>query len=140
VAISPEFADHLRDLFGALGPVETRRMFGGAGVYLGDAMIALVIDDTLYLTLPTGFLGYVKRAGFQTDPLPQISAHDPKGTYDTEMLFSRNARSMVSSRQHDPLCPRYSQFPVQPCEPSPRPPAATLPGRQRIPGSLHSWR
>ena len=49
MAISPEFADHLRDLFGALGPVETRRMFGGAGLYLGDAMIALVIDDTLYM-------------------------------------------------------------------------------------------
>ncbi len=49
MAISREFADHLRDLFGALGPVETRRMFGGAGVYLGDAMFALVIDDTLYM-------------------------------------------------------------------------------------------
>jgi DNA transformation protein len=49
VALSPEFADHLRDLFGALGPVETRRMFGGAGVYLGDAMFALVVDDTLYM-------------------------------------------------------------------------------------------
>ena len=49
MALSREFADHLRDLFGALGPVETRRMFGGAGVYLGDAMIALVIDDTLYM-------------------------------------------------------------------------------------------
>jgi DNA transformation protein len=49
VALSAEFAEHLRDLFGALGPVETRRMFGGAGVYLGDAMFALVIDDTLYM-------------------------------------------------------------------------------------------
>ena len=47
MALSAEFAEHLRDLFGALGPVETRRMFGGAGVYLGDAMFALVIDDTL---------------------------------------------------------------------------------------------
>ena len=44
MALSREFAEHLRDLFGALGPVETRRMFGGAGVYLGDAMIALVIE------------------------------------------------------------------------------------------------
>ncbi|MFQ5565894.1 MAG: TfoX/Sxy family protein [Paracoccaceae bacterium] len=49
MALSREFADHLRDLFGALGPVETRRMFGGAGVYLGDAMFALVVDDTLYM-------------------------------------------------------------------------------------------
>ena len=49
MAVSPEFAEHLRDLFGALGPVRTRRMFGGAGVYLGDAMFALVVDDTLYM-------------------------------------------------------------------------------------------
>ena len=49
MAISPEFAEHLRDLFGAIGPIETRRMFGGAGVYLGDAMFALVVDDTLYM-------------------------------------------------------------------------------------------
>jgi len=49
VAVSPEFAEHLRDLFGALGPVESRRMFGGAGVYLDDAMFALVVDDTLYM-------------------------------------------------------------------------------------------
>jgi DNA transformation protein len=49
VAVSAEFRDHLRDLFGALGRIETRRMFGGAGVYLGDAMFALVVDDTLYM-------------------------------------------------------------------------------------------
>jgi DNA transformation protein len=49
VGLSPEFAEHLRDLFGALGPIETRRMFGGAGVYLGHAMFALAVDDTLYM-------------------------------------------------------------------------------------------
>ena len=49
MAVSPEFSDHLRDLFGALGPIRTRRMFGGAGVWLGDAMFALVVDDTLYM-------------------------------------------------------------------------------------------
>ena len=49
MAVSPEFSDHLRDLFGALGPIRTRRMFGGAGVWLGDAMFGLVVDDTLYM-------------------------------------------------------------------------------------------
>ena len=49
MAVSSEFAEHLRDLFVALGPAETRRMFGGAGVYLGDAMFALVINDTLFM-------------------------------------------------------------------------------------------
>ena len=49
MALSPEFSEHLRDLFGALGPIRTQRMFGGAGVYLDDAMFALVVDDTLYM-------------------------------------------------------------------------------------------
>jgi DNA transformation protein len=49
VAISPEFAEHLRDLFGTLGPFTVRRMFSGAGLFLGDAMFAIVIDDTLFM-------------------------------------------------------------------------------------------
>jgi DNA transformation protein and related proteins len=44
-----EFAEHVRDLLSALGPVRVRRMFGGAGVYLGDVMFGLISDDTLYL-------------------------------------------------------------------------------------------
>jgi DNA transformation protein len=49
VALSQEFSEHLNDLFGRLGPIHTRRMFGGAGVFLGNAMFALVVDDTLYM-------------------------------------------------------------------------------------------
>jgi len=49
MALSREFAEHLRDLFGALGPIATRRMFGGVGVYLGDAMFAIAVDDTLFM-------------------------------------------------------------------------------------------
>lgn len=49
MAIRSEFSEHLHDLFGRLGPIRTRRMFGGAGVFLGDAMFALVVDDTLYM-------------------------------------------------------------------------------------------
>ncbi len=49
MALSPEFSEHLHDIFGRLGPIRTRRMFGGAGVWLGEAMFALVVDDTLYM-------------------------------------------------------------------------------------------
>jgi DNA transformation protein len=31
-----------------LGPVRARSMFGGAGIYLGDTMFALIADDVLY--------------------------------------------------------------------------------------------
>jgi DNA transformation protein len=97
VALSREFADHLRDLFGALGPVETRRMFGGAGVYLGDAMIALVIDDTLYMKADAELaqvysqagsapFSYDTRNGVRTIPglmrLPDSALDDPDEALD----------------------------------------------------------
>ena len=97
MAISPEFADHLRDLFGALGPVETRRMFGGAGVYLDDAMFALVVDDTLYMKADAGLaqvyaeagsepFSYDTRTGTRTIPglmrLPDSALDDPDEALD----------------------------------------------------------
>jgi len=47
MAVSAEFAAHVRDLFGGLGPIDIRRMFGGAGVYLDDAMFGLIFEDGL---------------------------------------------------------------------------------------------
>ena len=47
MAVSAEFSAHVRDLFEGLGPIQIKRMFGGAGVYLGDAMFALIYEDGL---------------------------------------------------------------------------------------------
>jgi DNA transformation protein len=108
VALSPEFADHLRDLFGALGPVETRRMFGGAGVYLGDAMFALVVDDTLYMKADAELakvyaeagsapFSYETRNGLRTIPglmhLPDSALDDP----DEALDWAR--RSLIPAEQ-----------------------------------------
>ncbi|MEM1300203.1 MAG: TfoX/Sxy family protein [Pseudomonadota bacterium] len=49
MALSPELREHIRDLFAGIGPVQVRRMFGGAGVYLDDACFAIVIDDEIYM-------------------------------------------------------------------------------------------
>jgi DNA transformation protein len=38
-----------RELFAAIGPVEVKRMFGGAGVWAGGAMFALIDDGRIYL-------------------------------------------------------------------------------------------
>ncbi|MEM9370661.1 MAG: TfoX/Sxy family protein [Pseudomonadota bacterium] len=45
MAVSADYAEFIRDLFSGLGPIRTRRMFGGAGVYLDDAMFALIYED-----------------------------------------------------------------------------------------------
>ena len=47
--MSADFLAHLHDLFAALGPISTRAMFGGHGVYFDGLIIGIVIDDALYL-------------------------------------------------------------------------------------------
>jgi DNA transformation protein len=50
VKTSPEFLAYLQDLFGPLGSVRVKSMFGGAGVYAAELMIGLLDrDETLYL-------------------------------------------------------------------------------------------
>lgn len=49
MALSAEFREHVRDLFSGLGPVDVRRMFGGAGVYVGDACFALIVDEVIFM-------------------------------------------------------------------------------------------
>lgn len=41
--------DHIRDLFVAFGPVQVRRMFGGAGLYVDGVMFGLVSDGLIHL-------------------------------------------------------------------------------------------
>ncbi len=43
------FHDFVRELFAKLGPIEVKRMFGGAGVYANKRMFALLADDVIYI-------------------------------------------------------------------------------------------
>ena len=47
--VSPEYLDYLLDLLEPFGPVQARRMFGGAGLFLDSTMFGLIVDDVLYL-------------------------------------------------------------------------------------------
>ncbi len=50
MAANPEFLDHLTDQLAAFGPVQIRRMFGGAGLFRDGLMFALITgDDIVYL-------------------------------------------------------------------------------------------
>jgi DNA transformation protein and related proteins len=41
--------DDIRELFSAFGPVEVRRLFGGAGIYADDMMFGLVHAGLIHL-------------------------------------------------------------------------------------------
>ena len=49
MAVSSEFHDYLLEQLETLGPVSARRMFGGAGLFYGSVMFALLINDVMYL-------------------------------------------------------------------------------------------
>jgi len=44
-----EFADHVVDLLRPLGHALAKRMFGGVGIYIDGGMLAIVVDDSLWL-------------------------------------------------------------------------------------------
>lgn len=49
MSASKGFIELLKDSMRDLGPVNVRRMFGGAGVYADGVMFGLIAEDTLYL-------------------------------------------------------------------------------------------
>ena len=66
----PVDADHIRDLFSEFGAVNVRRMFGGAGIYAGELMFGLVVDDLVYLKADQATVAAFERencAPFQYD-------------------------------------------------------------------------
>lgn len=43
------FHAFVKELFAGLGPVQIKRMFGGAGVYADGLMFGLLADDTIHI-------------------------------------------------------------------------------------------
>jgi DNA transformation protein len=43
------FVEYVQDLLGDVGPIQSRRMFGGYGVYFRGRMFALIAYDQLYM-------------------------------------------------------------------------------------------
>ena len=49
MAVSAGFADFVVEQLEGCGPITTKRMFGGVGIYSGDIFFALIDNDVLYL-------------------------------------------------------------------------------------------
>jgi DNA transformation protein and related proteins len=43
------FHDFVKELFSGMGPIQIKRMFGGAGVYAEGLMFGLLADDTIHI-------------------------------------------------------------------------------------------
>ena len=49
MALNREYAAYVEDLLAPVGGVRVRPMFGGGGIFSGDLMFGLIVDDALYL-------------------------------------------------------------------------------------------
>lgn len=47
--LSPEYKSYLIELFAAFGHVDARRFFGFTGLFAGEVMFGLVVDERIYL-------------------------------------------------------------------------------------------
>jgi DNA transformation protein and related proteins len=63
VAVTPGFADFVVEQLDGCGPITTKRMFGGVGIYSGDVFFALIDDDILYLKVGESTRPEFVRAG-----------------------------------------------------------------------------
>ena len=66
MAVNPDLADWARDLFGGLGDIEVKAMFGGAGVYCDGVMFALIDRDDVIDLKAEGVLAAALAAGGST--------------------------------------------------------------------------
>lgn len=63
MAVTPGFADFVVEQLDGCGPIVTKRMFGGLGIYSADIFFALIDDDVLYLKVDDSTRGDFERAG-----------------------------------------------------------------------------
>ena len=48
MAVSQEYLDHVSEMLVDFGPVDARRMFGGAGIFRDNLMFILIVEETIY--------------------------------------------------------------------------------------------
>ena len=81
------FHEFVRELFGGVGAINVKRMFGGAGVYAEGLMFALIADETIYLKADAALKAELTREG--CGPFIWTPANGPRAGEKVEMGYWR---------------------------------------------------
>jgi DNA transformation protein len=81
------FHDFVRELFAGLGPVQIKRMFGGAGGYADGLMFLLLADDVIYLKTDDALRVELREAG--SGPFLWTPQSGPRAGEKVEMSYWR---------------------------------------------------
>jgi DNA transformation protein len=81
------FHEFARELFAGLGPIQVRRMFGGAGAYADGLMFALIAEDTLYIKVDEALKQELTQEG--SGPFVWRPEKGPRAGEEVEMGYWR---------------------------------------------------
>jgi DNA transformation protein len=59
----PAFSAFLADVFAGVGKVSVKRMFGGYGVFVGEAMFAISVEEMIYIKTDEALKAELKALG-----------------------------------------------------------------------------
>ncbi|MEM1035336.1 MAG: TfoX/Sxy family protein [Pseudomonadota bacterium] len=117
------FHSHVEDLFGRLGRIRIRKMFGGAGVYAGEDMFALLDGDRIYIKADDDLRADLEEQGAKpfewTNPntgktiqmsyvsLPDTAMDDPD---EANEWGEKALRAAIAARRAKVKSPRRTPF------------------------------
>jgi len=109
MAATDDFIVFIEELLAGLGPVTTKRMFGGAGVFADGVMFGLIADDTLYLKADAATQPVFKAEGLspfvypgKSRPIAMSYWRIPNRLYDSpEELCAWARDALVVARRVD---------------------------------------
>lgn len=81
------FHDFVRELFVGLGPIQIKRMFGGAGGYADGVMFLLIADNTIYLKADDELKAELRGEG--SGPFVWTPQNGPRVGEQVEMSYWR---------------------------------------------------
>ncbi|GHA36201.1 TfoX/Sxy family DNA transformation protein [Photobacterium aphoticum] len=102
----PVLKDSLRLFFGAFKDVKSRSMFGGFGIFAGETMFALVVNDQLHLRANAENEKEFKKAGltpyvYKKRGFPVVTKHYaiPDAWWqDTNLIIEQAKRSLAAAQ------------------------------------------
>jgi DNA transformation protein len=122
--MSRDYLDYLHDLFSGFAPVTTRAMFGGHGVYRDGTIIAIVIDEAIYLKVDDATRATFDAAGSQP------FTYEAKGKAVPMSYWSVPEDALDSPQDFRPWAQRAWEAALR--KPAPKPRAKKAPAKKAV--------
>lgn len=85
--MADSFHDYVKELFAGLGPVQIKRMFGGAGGYADGVMFLLLGNDTIHLKVDEALKAELRDEG--SGPFEWIPQSGPRAGETIDLGYWR---------------------------------------------------